>query len=561
MVGGFFAFIVYLILAYFFLYPQAVWSPDEGAKLLQLKSLRWENGHLVYDILYPGRSLDPQLQFSQAFTSDDLLSLRNGRLYFQRLPIFPLIELPFFRLLGNYGLYILPALAGALVGVISMYLIEPEERRVLMWLLIAFGCPILIYSTLFWEHTLASLLALLAAWLVFSFPQIRVYAPSRQIWRWVLAGLVFACSVYLRQEILLFALAFLGAYWLFSKSGRGGIFWTALFFGLALIPYPFLHKLLFSGQAVPDNARYLFYPLAYAQTAGLRVLPDLLIGPPADEAIAPGWLGAVWAVSALTAIVLSFFSERSRYIYIIQVVCLGVNALVAMAYLSSSVQYRSAHGLLFTTPWAVVGLCRTREVWRAGSPHARVLVATLLIGLFGYIIAILGLRASSPHGGLEWGARFAITFYPLLAIFTAWDFRLKRNDIEMGIIFALLFLGFAFQLRGLWTIHTDKRINFALNNNLEIQPVAATVTDLWWVPLNAASLEPLKSIFIIPTEDRMQVWLSLVVSKQITRFALVTLNPELPHQLNDLLIGRVLAIDSEVQVGNLKIYQLRVEEQ
>ena len=55
--------IFFIYLGLFFLTPKSVfWSPDEGAKLIQLQTLGWDQG-LHYQIPYPGYELDPSYQF------------------------------------------------------------------------------------------------------------------------------------------------------------------------------------------------------------------------------------------------------------------------------------------------------------------------------------------------------------------------------------------------------------------------------------------------------------------------------------------------------------------
>jgi hypothetical protein len=160
---GLLALVVYLSLAWFILPPHAFWSPDEGAKLLQLQHLRLENGRLAYDIEYTGRQLDPELQFA----SMGLLEINDKRLYLQRFPIFPWLTQPFFRWLGFPGLYVIPAIGGAVITVLTLQLLPPRGRRLALGVLVAFASPVLIYASIFWEHTLATGLCLAAAWLSF----------------------------------------------------------------------------------------------------------------------------------------------------------------------------------------------------------------------------------------------------------------------------------------------------------------------------------------------------------------------------------------------------------
>lgn len=125
LVGGGLVLLVYAIVALFVLPPAALWSPDEGAKLLQVQNLRWHDGQLSYAIRYTGQAIDPTLEFAQA-DSFGLLRIREGQLYFQRLPLFPLMTLPFFAAFGMAGLYMLPALAGAACGVLAVQLLQHQ---------------------------------------------------------------------------------------------------------------------------------------------------------------------------------------------------------------------------------------------------------------------------------------------------------------------------------------------------------------------------------------------------------------------------------------------------
>jgi hypothetical protein len=552
------ALVIYLGLAFFFLKPEALWSPDEGAKLLQAQSLRWENGKLAYDILYTGRQLDPELKFAQASLPGELLSQRGDKLYFQRLPIFPALILPLYRWFGYYGLYILPALGGALIGFLALLFLEPKNRRLSMWLLIAFGSPVLIYATLLWEHTLATALALGGAWLALRLNQASEKKLLPELVGWSAVGLVFALSVYIRQEVLIFSAAFLVSYgWIVNQSRRE-VFLAAAVLGLALLPYPALHRLMFSGQPVPDNARYLFYPFAYLRDAGWRVIPDLLIGPNTDGAPAWGWLGAIWSAAAVGALVASLGPPDSVLVRRLGTIFLVLAAMGGIAFLFTPVNYRSAHGLLLTTPWVLVGLFRAREVWQNSAWRGRLLVLTTLLGLIGYVIGIVLLRGSSPQGGPEWGARFALTFFPLLAIMAAWDWKFKRSDVEMGAMIVLLLLGFGFQARGLWRLHHDKTINAELNQAILNAPPANVVSDLWWMPLNAAPIFPQKAIFVAVTPEKMASWINYAADKQVQGFTLVTLNPNLPGLLAPLVEKYRLQFAPARRVENLILYQVSV---
>jgi hypothetical protein len=558
IVSGILALMVYLRLAWFVLPPETLWSPsDEGGKLLQLLNLRLENGHLAFDIAYAGRELDPHLQFAQ--TEQRFLRVYNGVLHFRRLPLFPLLVLPFFKWFGFRGLYLLPAIGGALSSVVALHLLKRNDRRLAMWVLIAFASPIFIYATIFWEHTLATSVVLVGAWLALRIPPLQRACPSRKILGWISVGLIFGLGIYLRQELIFFALALLIAYGVVVRDGRWGPVWAGASLGLILLPYIPLHLAMF-GQELPDNAVYVFYPFQYLSRARWQAIPDLLIGPIADGSIDPGWLGTLWSIATIMTLVISFSPINSSTKNNLTLLGLGITAVIGATFLYNGTYYFSAHGLLFTTPWALLGLCRSREVWQRGDWRAKIVVLTTILGLVGYIIGMVVLRSSRPHGGMEWGARFAMVFYPLLALMTAWDLGYQRRKVKsLVIVGALVFLGIGFQLRGLWVVLIHKQFNAAINQTIIQLPEDHIVSDIWWLPLNAATSYPQKAIFLASTPEKVRTWIKLAASNQIQQFSLVTFKHGLLNEVAQILDEPKLRIVETRRVGEAFILRVAIE--
>jgi len=551
-----FALTVYLGLAWEWLVPEAVWSPDEGAKLLQLANLRLENGQLITSIPYLGQALDPNLEYALENPQKNPLSLYHGELTLIRLPVFPLLTWPFFRWLGLRGLYVLPALAGALSGLISLYLLAPDERRFSMWLLIAFGSPIFIYATIFWEHTLAVTLGLAGMWVAMQSCQTgnSQTGSTLSLVRWLLTGALLSAAIYLRLEMIIFAIALLLACLYLTEKRKWGPLVAGGICVLALLAYQPLHKALFAGKTTPRNVEYVVkYPLAYLTYAKWRIIPDLLIGPGEEEAIDPGRPGALWAVAAVIAIAATFSqSSIARRFYWL---CLGVNSLAAVYFLFSNTFYRSAHGLLFTTPWVLAGITRMADVWKSQDERARIIVLTTALGLLGYTVGMIGLRASSPHGGLEWGARFAMVFYPLLALIALWKWKPGRR-LEMGLVWVLILLGFCFQFRGLWTIHHDKTVNHNLNQAILASSDNHVISDLWWMPLNAAPIYSQKALFVASSAEEIARFAQTALDHGVGQFTLATLNPNLPADISAESQTLELRVMETFRVENLVIFRL-----
>lgn len=547
------ALLIYLAVGCWLLPPHALWSPDEGAKLLQIDHLRIEGGQMAYDIPYRGSQLDPEL----AFAHWELLSIRDGQLYLGRLPLFPLLTLPMVAWFGMYGLYIVPAFGGALLGFLTLRLVPPDVPWFLAWLLVAFGSPVFIYAVLFWEHTLATTLILAGSLLVVRLAPIARWADTRSLARWSAAALIFAGGVYLRQETILFVGALLAATWLLTPTKRWSVAWVGGLTGVLLLPYVPLHQFLFAGQALPDNASHIFVPFAYIRGAGLQAIPDLFVGPSTHEAINSGVLGQIWGAAAVVAIACGSF-PRSKRRDTILVAALVVNAVSAAFFLFTPAPYRSGHGLLFTTPWAILALCRTREIWQSRSYYLRLLLLTSLMGLAAYAVAILVVRGSSPHGGMEWGARFAMSFYPVLAFLALWNWRAWRaNSTMLATILVLIGLGWGFQARGLWTIWHDKQTNAHLNAAIATLPETHIVSDLRWLPLNAAPIYDQKAWFVAETSAAVDTWLARAADEDLASFGIVTLHhTPLETRLASRLAQYEYRPVSIISLGPLRIVQV-----
>src|SRR5512147_331345 len=94
--------------------PGAFWSPDEGAKFIQLHSIHWERG-LRYTIPYAGAAIDPRFEFYPTRCRyEDLYPVRlpDGGVKFHWPIWFSLVTRPLVDAFGHTGLYAIPLLSG-----------------------------------------------------------------------------------------------------------------------------------------------------------------------------------------------------------------------------------------------------------------------------------------------------------------------------------------------------------------------------------------------------------------------------------------------------------------
>jgi len=549
------ALIIYLTIAWIVFDPDAVWSPDEGAKWLQMVSIRFEGRELLLTIPYQGGTLDPDLNFALMEDPKDLFRVFDQELILDRLPVFTLCSLPFFKLFGAYGLYLLPAIAGSLIGISTLKLLNSKDRRSVMWLLIAFGSPVFIYSVLFWEHSLATCLGITGMLLIYNNYLHKNTKIFHKVFIIFLAVGSLGLSIYLRLEMLIFIIAFLISLFLLKGIERRWIIIIGLLLFLMLVPFQWFQRELFSGEALPVNARFINLPLAYLRHAQWRALPDLLIGPHEDEAINNGWLGGLWMIGAVIAVAHSFNPAPTSRTTFVQRLGLVICSIMAAYFLFTPERYRAAHGLLFSTPWTILGFTRAYEVWQKRDIRTQITILTYILGISFYTIVMIGFRASSPHGGLEWGARFALSFFPLIALISAWCWQ-EKAVIDKILIISLICLGFGFQIRGILTIQKDKQINASLNQTILSLEGDHVVTDLWWLSLNAAPIASHKAFYAVKNPEEFSQWLVKAEEKGVREFSLITIGPNLLSAIENNPQSVELQLLELKVIGNIRLYRL-----
>ncbi len=428
--------------------PEGLTHHDTGAKYLQVRNLRLTSSGLDWSINYPARTLDPNLEFVP-FNLKQYEADSQGRIYLQ-WPIFLglLTRIPW-KLLGFWGLYLVPLLAG--LGTLwASYLLAQAvgiPRRV-AWLsipLLGLATPISIYSLLFFEHTLASMLVTLSLLaLVLSArggvtenstrvreldttaasAEDNLDTPSGALNYRLLAAsaILLAVAVYFRSElyVLAFVIVLFCVWDAFSRrTWRPLLVWFGAFL-LALVPLWAFYAIN-EGSILPLHATWYFAGgdsssapstrgielprLRYIKEAGLGVIPDFLLGPqnPEKAPLSPDF--PPWAVVftllgvALCALsALARFSKRlSQAHWSIYSLFVGLALVLfpTVATLFSPQPYYNLHGFLLSSPFVVLALIPSRKSGVQGStlatermsetPVLREFAATEVLGYSGEV--------------------------------------------------------------------------------------------------------------------------------------------------------------------------------
>ena len=230
---------------------EAFWGPDSGNRFMQLRGVLRTGTLALDDAPRAGHHFVRVGEHVQSFYS----------------PAFPLASLPFYALLGSWGLYVLP-IAGTLAIALLLSLLVDRDYLPVAAMAI-FATPLLWYTVVFWEHTLAAALSLGAYVLVIR---------NRPL----AAGCVAAAGVIFREEGYV-VLAALGMALLVTR--RPGLLRLTAGALLGLVPlwlanfamygHPLgLHAKVYAGMAGPQLSNWQVY--LFELTRWPRVLRDTL---------------------------------------------------------------------------------------------------------------------------------------------------------------------------------------------------------------------------------------------------------------------------------------------
>jgi len=401
--------------------PMTFWSPDCAAKFLQMASVRFDPA-LRIDAPYVGRSYDPALLAPPL--ADMYYDVRGGELRMVWPELFPLAAHPLWAMLGWPGLFVLPIACGAASVGLSGAIAE-RIRPGSGWVtaaIVAFASPVVLYSVLFWEHTAAVALGVLALFWMVGFVRT---GGERGRWRAVAAGAaVGLASIGVRAEMVLFAGALLAGAFV-SCRGRGRLLAPllgAVGFVAGAAP-AWAMNLVASGRAAPSNAVRNMEPpsLGYLKSEPLSIVPHFLTGRPV-----PPW--ASWLTTlALAALVTGYLAHRSTgrrwtlYVALTAMAPLGAASLVEM----DATKGDWFHGWLAMSPVLALGFLvpprgSSREPTHLTHLEARrmVLVTTLAYGVLLVAANALNLTPNgfAAQDNMEWGPRYWLAIFPLAAV-------------------------------------------------------------------------------------------------------------------------------------------------
>jgi len=528
-----FGLLCVLFAAVWFQMPgHAFFSPDEGGKFLQMQGMGGDPFRSCR-IIYPGIGKDPALFYypsraeslAHTYPGLDAESIMciypffnvKGQMQVNWLPWFPYLTKPFFALLGSRGLTFIPLVMGLLAlwltGIMAGVL--DSRARGLALTAVALSSPLLFYGVTFWEHTLALVFQLAALYAVLPLGRRETVARLAYIFRLCVVVFLLLGAVMLRREAVFFAVALGGT--LALQNGKAGfqffMRWKLPVLGCALAGIGLW--VVLSPWLLPERTSTdLFF--AFSRLANWESLATLdthffdvifLLNEGSLLPVALRWLGQAGLVICL----INFFWPRARRSGVfVAGVLLILPAAFFMAF--TPLRYRALHSLVLSAPFVLFALLPdTRRAARSTSERL-VRMTTLLYALFYFLGTWPTHRG---HGGLEWGSRYALVLFSLLAALGAVQIvrwlgahasRDWRRIGMQGLLVLTLTVGSVSILRGVREVQRTQRDLGLIQNALLAQPLPV-VTDGWWVGVSMPDLFMQHEVFTMASSDELHDWL------------------------------------------------------
>jgi len=550
--------------------PDALTQHDTGAKYLQVRNLRITPTGLDYSINYPARPLDPNLQYVPF--QDKQYYTDGGRIYLQ-WPIFLglLTRIPW-KVMGYWGLYVVPLLAG-LGACWATYLLAVAAGvpRRIAWLavpLLGLATPFAIYSLLFFEHTLADMLvALSLLFALLAIPSRMEIDLPRKYRMLAASAVLLAVAIYFRSELYILA-AVMGLVLAVTawrvRAWRPFVAWIGAFL-LALVPlwgfYAItegtllpLHATWYfagsEGATLPGEAvKFQLPALRYIVQAGWGTVPDFLFGPKGFPSSPdyPWWVGALGVggilLCGLAALLRLARGAAGSLGSRLGLFALGLACVtIASGYILLMPQpYHNLHGFLLASPFVALALWPPDIIVTPDglSRQGFLYVVTLpYIGLHALIISALS--GLGPISTSEWGQRYLLAAYPglvVLALLAGWriwtDYRpllSVRRPAAYALVFSamLVLVGLLFTVRGYGALYDERaQVKSWLTLSESLPGREPIVTDEWWVPLNLAADFYTRPIMLAEGNDKLVHWASDMRTEGVMQFGFMTDKPDI----------------------------------
>lgn len=521
---------------------QAFWSPDVGARFGMVRS--WvEHSRLVY-LNYANTSVDPTGKISPLAGYSVHLPKGVCTVY---PPLFPFLSGHAYRAFGFGGLALLPLLGGLgtllVVHATARRLALPAQplRPLVLVLIAGLATPALIYSVVYWDHSLQMLLTALAGYGMLRSLEMAPVEGERRARSFrgraafaLGAGAALGAGVWIHETFLALFLAVVLAGLSLRRLGsvRHSTGLLALGFTPLFLAWAAFNAAVYGAPTGPHfmGPNQLLHPyhlhMALDPAAlGDRIVRQLIGAEGATTGVV--MLGACLLAYPLCACLGHFSRPRSLR-------RLGAPALsllhlaLAGAALTAIVGASWVHGLFTATPLLAPALAAPLRSPSSPQVHVETAATGSFYAWLGRACALfmVGVLLSGSSPEMDWGSRYLLTMLPFLFLLAAHvlegQYRGARRAFRPLVLagaLALVAVSAFSECRAVAAVRGDLAYSRALIDTARAAPSPVLVTDRWWLPpeLTAASLP--QTQYLAQTPEGLTV---LVASLRRTDAADVT---------------------------------------
>ncbi|MDR7537075.1 MAG: hypothetical protein QN183_12015 [Armatimonadota bacterium] len=471
---------------------------------------------------YPAAGLDPDGRFFPA--GPWFHFMRDGRHYFSYPPYFPALAGLLYGGLGYPGLLVIPLAAGVATLLITAWflgLVAPRLAAVGV-VAVGLGTPLLVYSVVFWDHSLVAALgsgALAATALALRDDARSAGRPL------AFAGALLGAGLWFRNEMYVLLVA-IGAGWLLwggaARVRGAAVLGTAA--GLVALPALVLNVYLFGGplgwkgrDLTTGRLQGMAEAAGGVQTIGWLadklgnayyqlVSPDFYAYNPRAVAV-----GLAIATALLAGVVLLNLGRRRRSARWLVAGGATVAALVIL-----TVSGRPAvSGLLISAPVVLLSLLGgQRARWER-------YLWTVVVVFAGAVVV------TGTHGGLQWGPRYLLPIVPALVWLAAAATERTRQAVPglwppLGVAVCLV-LGASVLVQVAGVEHVDASLsrNVRVNAALRAAPAEIVVTGLEWLVLGAGPVYFEKRLLFVQHPELFRLLVRRFVDRRVEQWTYV----------------------------------------
>jgi hypothetical protein len=415
------------------------WGPDSGNHFIQTLSIL-RTGHIAIEHRFP--------------IGHHFVDIAN-KTYSTYSPAFPAAAAPFCAALGYWGLFVLPILGTLLM--IALLPALTARSIAIPGILLVFGTPVLWYTIVFWEHTIAAGLAVAAFILA-----------ERE--RPLIAGLLAALSTMFREEGYIVIVSIAIAMLVMRKRPWSFVLAAVV----ALVPWWLFNWVLFGNPLGLHAAIYN----SIAQGNKLENFYPFLLEFSSKRVVC-------------IAVALLMLAIPFKRLFLVGAAA-GFVVLTVSLFLSPAPMRETLYtqGLFPAIPFSAAMFLGLSRSWR----EQRFRIVTVAAG-----ILLTTLIVNQADFGMTWGPRHYFWMFPLIIVMALESIPASRLIAIAAIVLAICSI--AIQFEGIRILRMKLRFSESLLTAVHTDPSRVVVTDVFWIPEDLASEFFIKDIAFVRNDQ------------------------------------------------------------